>query len=722
MHPSRTAVRRFARGSRPRIILALNILLIGCLAVSVGPAAPRVHAAGNTLYVNGSTGNDGNDCFSAGTACQTIGAAIAKTGSGDTVSVAPGTYNENLTIINNITVVGSGRSSTIIDGGQRGTVVTVQAFATNVTIQGVTLRHGSGTPNSISAYQGGGLLNYSPNLTVIDSAITGNSVGSGQGYNGFGGGVYNAGSLTLSNVAVDQNSSNGIGAGIANINGGYILLINSEVNSNTLLNQCQLGGCQNLNYLAGSGIYNAGRMAISHSVINSNGGTRVWGGGIFNFAGRVSLSDSTVAGNYAYGCNACDPFGGPFAGFGGGIYNYQSAVLLLDRDAILNNIAPTGFGGGIANSGLMTATNTTITLNSAAGCSTGLCSPSLVGGGGGIYSLDGGQSWLLNDTVSNNQANIGQGGGVLNVGTSHTILLSSILAANTADTGGPDCFGTLASGGYNLLGDPTSCHGLTNGVRGDQTGATGSPLDPRLAGMGDNGGPTYTQALLPGSPAINAGRPGVCLGSAFTALITDQRGAPRPDVASGRCDIGAYEAQITGLALQPSSGTAYRSVTVNGAGFTPGETVQVTWPGLPAPLATATASPTGNISAQVTIPNSLAGPHTITALGQTSGVSLSAVYTVQPIVVLRVRSGPAGSANALLGFSFGANEVVQAHWLSPTGVVLGTTTTNKLGSFIGGAAPVISFTVPLSPTGAYPVYGVGLTSGTVVSTTFQVLP
>jgi hypothetical protein len=51
-----------------------------------------------------------------------------------------------------------------------------------------------------------------------------------------------------------------------------------------------------------------------------------------------------------------------------------------------------------------------------------------------------------------------------------------------------------------------------------------------LGTLADNGGPTWTQALLPGSPAI---------GAATSCPATDQRGYPRP--ATGPCDIGAYE-------------------------------------------------------------------------------------------------------------------------------------------------------------------------------------
>jgi hypothetical protein len=84
--------------------------------------------------------------------------------------------------------------------------------------------------------------------------------------------------------------------------------------------------------------------------------------------------------------------------------------------------------------------------------------------------------------------------------------------------------GTIVSNGHNLDGDGTC--GL-----GEPTDLPGT--DPLLGPLADNGGPSETHALLPGSPAIDAGPP--------TCEATDQRGVPRPQEAA--CDIGAYERQ-----------------------------------------------------------------------------------------------------------------------------------------------------------------------------------
>ena len=140
----------------------------------------------------------------------------------------------------------------------------------------------------------------------------------------------------------------------------------------------------------------------------------------------------------------------------------------------------------------------------------------------------------------------GAGGGI-RVGPAAVTLENTIIAGNTAANGtgdttgaptpGPNVDGAITSNGHNLLGTSTDATGFTG--TGDQTGA-----NPMLAALADNGGPTHTMKLLPGSPAIDAG---VAAGATF-----DQRGMPRtvddPGVAnaatSDGTDIGAFEGEV----------------------------------------------------------------------------------------------------------------------------------------------------------------------------------
>jgi hypothetical protein len=171
-------------------------------------------------------------------------------------------------------------------------------------------------------------------------------------------------------------------------------------------------------------------------------------------------------------------------------------------------------------SGPATLINCTIASNVVNGAGTGLA--------GGIYCGSGGTA-LLGCTVAGNNGD-SSGGGVYgsNAGVTNTIIADNTAASSS------DVSGSLTSGGYNLIGNTSSGSGF--GATGDQLN-----VNPMLGFLQDNGGPTPTMALLPGSPAIDKGK--------GFGLTTDQRGSPRPfDLpsipnASGGdgSDIGAFE-------------------------------------------------------------------------------------------------------------------------------------------------------------------------------------
>src|SRR5207249_7364866 len=108
-----------------------------------------------------------------------------------------------------------------------------------------------------------------------------------------------------------------------------------------------------------------------------------------------------------------------------------------------------------------------------------------------------------------------------------------------------------------LIGDGSGASGLSDGTNGNQVGSASSPIDPLLGPLQNNGGPTQTMALLPGSPALDAG-------DNTAAPPFDQRGLSR--VVAGRIDIGAFEVQIgvvTRLVLSaPAAVTAGASFAV----------------------------------------------------------------------------------------------------------------------------------------------------------------
>ncbi len=285
------------------------------------------------------------------------------------------------------------------------------------------------------------------------------------------------------------------------------------------------------------------------------------GGGILiATGGAATLTDVVVSGNTANGGGGL-PFAG--AGIGGGILS--SGTLTLNRVTVSGNSAgsgcrssnpsPSGSGGGISSGGALTATNVTISGNSAQAAGGGICRAGASRGGG----LDAGSNTtLLNVTISGNAAT---GGG----GISGSVPVTNTLLAN--NTGG-NCNATLVSGGDNISSDST-CNLTGIGDRNN--------TDPMLGPLQDNGGFTPTQALLPGSPAIDAVTHNPC-----PPPNTDQRGFLRP--GGPRCDIGAFE--LNAVSPTPTS-TPTSTVTPTA---TPTSTATAT--AIPSRTATATTTPT----------------------------------------------------------------------------------------------------------------------------------
>jgi hypothetical protein len=225
------------------------------------------------------------------------------------------------------------------------------------------------------------------------------------------------------------------------------------------------------------------------------------GGGIFNNA-TLTVSGSTFQGNQSIV-------------FGGGIWNV--GTLTVSDSTFFANHGPDG--GGIYNRGTATLTNCTFSNNSA-------------GYGGGML-IGGGTATLTNCTFSNNSAS--QGGGIDVVSGGILNLTNTIVAGNTATTAGLDIYGAVTTADHNLVGDATGSTGLVNGVNGNIVGGNGNPVINALLGpLQNNGGPTQTMALLPGSRAIGHG-------NNAKAPATDERGVTRIDETGETTDIGAFE-------------------------------------------------------------------------------------------------------------------------------------------------------------------------------------
>jgi HYR domain-containing protein len=207
------------------------------------------------------------------------------------------------------------------------------------------------------------------------------------------------------------------------------------------------------------------------------------GGAILNAGGTVNVADMAFLRNSAFA--------------GGAIENTNGGTLTITGSTFAGNSALPG--GAISNfRSTATITNSTFVGNSAVV-------------GGALYNLNVATIEVTNSTFSGNTATGSQGAAIDNSGGLTVILENSIFADNP-------CAGPVVDGGGNLDSPESSCPGI-NG-------------DPLLGAVADNGGPTQTMALGPGSAAIDAAVDANC-------PATDQRGVSRPHGAG--CDIGAYE-------------------------------------------------------------------------------------------------------------------------------------------------------------------------------------
>jgi hypothetical protein len=372
---------------------------------------------------------------------------------------------------------------------------------------------------NLAANGAGGVTNgKGANAIIVDPFIADNI--------GFVGGVYNdvTGTLILAGGSVVSNTATaGPGGGVYNHDGAKLTILAVDISHNQAQGPSGDGG----------GVYSLGSLVIQDSNLSSNSGH--YGGGIYS-GGGVTLTLDTLANNSAQtgggldiesGSGSIDQstFSGNTATSGGGLWvnGVFADYMTIDNSTFNSNIANDGDGGGLIGSGLhLYLTNDTLSHNQA------------IGNGGGVAN-NSGFLRLNNVTIAGNTAD-GDGGGLYNDPSSRSVTFYNTLIAGNVDTGGqaPDCAGELTSSDHNLIQSTLGC-AITGTTIHNITGT-----NPLLGPLQNNGGPTWTQALLPGSPAIDAGAPP---SSGFDCAAKDQRGITRP--IGPYCDIGAYEAPIT---------------------------------------------------------------------------------------------------------------------------------------------------------------------------------
>jgi predicted outer membrane repeat protein len=450
---------------------------------------------------------------------------------------------------------------------------------------GIYIRHGSLTlnrshvMNNTAGERGGGIYVHMGTLTSDNTSISYNQASSGGAIASFmgtvaldgysvladntadvdGGAIANGGTLTIQGSRFDNNEASltggaitcpGSGSAQADLNLDDVLFNGNVAGSGGAL---FLGeGCPfdiedshfTLNQaISGSGgaIRNQATGMVSAASRIDNNTAEIGGGGIFNnLTGDIRVYNCILRENTAIN------------GSGGAIANY--GWLSMRESTIDGNVAD--LGAGIFNTGLMGIDTSTLSRNQGTGLymspvwlnnALGETDPfiyvinsTISGNRGNLYGgiFLRGRGGISHSTITNNSCSALGCGLSLALDQGELVIKNSLVVDNTPS----DCYfgagpyGTIALG-ENLDSDMT-CIGFTDSVV------------PMIGPLADNGGPTLTHALLPGSPAINLVTD--CLTFQNLVLARDQRGELRPSPLGGQCDLGAYELHALPLPPMPT--------------------------------------------------------------------------------------------------------------------------------------------------------------------------
>lgn len=260
----------------------------------------------------------------------TIQAAIDAAVDGDVVSVAPGTYVENIDFLGKaITVLGEqGPEETVIDGGDSGTVVTfASGEGRDSVLSGFTLQNGNGVP-----YDAGGVEISRSSPTLTGNRITANRACSGVGVTVRFGSPLIRGNVITGNA--QAGCSGGVGGGGVAVVGAAAAELLDNVISNNTLSSADGGGVS---------LFAAGNPVIRGNVISNNGPSgispAVRGGGI----SMINFSNALIVQNLIVGNRA---------GQGAGIYWQRPSGPTLVNNTIANNNAFLATGSAVLANGV----------------------------------------------------------------------------------------------------------------------------------------------------------------------------------------------------------------------------------------------------------------------------------------------------------------------------------------------------------------------------------
>jgi len=403
--------------------------------------------------------------------------------------------------------------------------------------------------DGVAANPGGGVCQTAPGngICTLRAAIqVANAVGGLDTIN------LPAGTYTLSIPGLNENAAAQGDLDITGL-GGPLEIIGAGA-ATTIIDGGALDGVFDLIFAGGQG---ANATISGVTIRNGNGDpVRGLGGGInVNTGTTLTLKNSVVTGCKAFGA----------AAGASGIDN--SGTLHMDTVAVTNNDGPGGGvnngaagvldwihgevsgnkntdvnagGGGIQNNGTITLTNITISGNNSSGQGAGIDARGTV--------------TLLNATISNNisSAGVAAVGGIRNNAAVSITARNTILSGNSVN----NCGGTITSQGNNL----DSANSCAFAGPGDLINT-----DPKLATLLDVNGSVLqpalnTRALLPGSPAIDAGSATVCPAFDARGISRPVDGNPTPPAVTAICDMGAYEFRPQKITATPALSFDFGSV------------------------------------------------------------------------------------------------------------------------------------------------------------------
>ncbi len=518
---------RMRRGAAALGVLGVGAAGAGALLAT--SATDAVAVPPNTLVVDTLTDGAANptDCTTPVALSCSLRDALDAADDGDTITFTPGlTGTISLTdgvllIRHGITIDGPGSSSISIDAhGLSGVLSVAGGIHGSLEIEGISLLNGYGRAAAFYSYMALDETRFTD--VVISGTVAGSS---GAVY------MWAQGDVTFDRCRIIDNETNGNTIGIRA--DGRVRFIDSMVSGNVVssngsaaikidarFDDAELIRTEVSDNSAPVAVNLAGNIdqSVSDSVITRNSGTAVVvRQGRSNSISRTTISDNLAGGVLVMG-------GESFAIYDSTISGNSSAE---SGSAIRAINMYSGVPGGTA----ITVANTTIAENE-----------STIGAA--VFLATSAPVRFIQSTISLNTSASPRASGIevsVSDGNPNLSLVGTILAGNLSNGGTTP--NDASAWAPVIVGAESS---LLGAITDDVTIADRSTdvfgLDPRLAPLADNGGPTRTMALLADSPAIDAGPAELPV---FPNSQWDQRGTPFSRVFGGRLDIGAFEAQFT---------------------------------------------------------------------------------------------------------------------------------------------------------------------------------